>query len=80
MSPPHDPTPYRITDLSVAAFLLTRGHPLIGVEREGTRITFLFNVAEREVLKFFADDTLVPARKLLDALKNLKGITKGGGR
>jgi uncharacterized protein DUF5659 len=80
MSPPN-PSRQRITDLNLAAFLLARGCKLIGVESGGSsRVAFLFEVPEAEILAFYSDETLVPPRKLLDALKNLKGITQQEGR
>lgn len=78
MSPPNTAA-QRITDLNLAAFLLALGYRLLDVE-PGARVTFLFDAPDTTVLAFYAEDTLVPARKLLDALKNLKGITQGGRR
>ncbi len=70
----------RISDINVAAFLLAKGHPLVDFQA-GPRSEFIFeSVPEREVLSYYGDEDQVSARKLLDALKNLKGLIVGVGR
>lgn len=70
-----------ISDLHLAAFLLTKGFPLLGVEGSPGRREFLFPKVPPEVItSFYGGDDQVSARTLLDALRNLRGLLAQGGR
>jgi hypothetical protein len=67
----------RVSDISLAAYLLARGHPLRDF-KAGGRVEFVFaDVPEQVVLAFYGGEDQVSARQILDALKNLKGLIVG---
>jgi len=67
----------RISDLNLAAFLLAKGHNLVRFQG-GPRAEFVFSdVPEQAILAYYGQGDEVSARKLLDALKNLKGLLQG---
>jgi len=69
---------YSTSDLSVASVLLSAGHELLEIEREGVgprpRLKFIFaNVDVQATLIVFGNDTReVKARTLLDNYRNLR--------
>ena len=67
-----------ISDLGAAAYLLTKGYPLVDLKR-GARgyATFIFEVHEEVLLGYLRDDDPVPPRKFLDSLRALKGLAMG---
>ena len=65
------------TDLGCAAFLMTRGHPLLKVERgAGGRCTFRFPAAAREIAQGFYAGAQVPARAFANSLRDLKTLIR----
>jgi len=66
----------RITDLNIAAFLLAKGYQLLDFQ-PGHRATFVFDAPQQVIASYFSDDDLVNARRLLDALRGLKGLVAG---
>jgi len=65
------------TDLSCAAFLMARGHPLLGTERQLTgRCVFTFPAAAREDAVAFYASAQVPARAFANALRDLKTMIR----
>ncbi len=72
------PSIREISDLGAAAYLLTKGYPLVDLKR-GARgyATFVFAVDEGVLLGYLRDDDLVPPRKFLDSLRALKGLASG---
>jgi hypothetical protein len=65
------------TDLSCAAFLMARGHPLLRVERQPSgRCVFHFPAAAREDAQGFYAGAQVPARGFANALRDLKTLTR----
>ncbi len=83
-NPPKDPaSPRKITDLNVSCFVMARGYRLIKFE-PGSRGVFTFDVPESVILDFFQEgNDLISARRLLDAMRNLKGLLhshSAGGR
>lgn len=72
--------PYTTTDLNIAAYLLATDHPLLGLDGSPGQRSFTFgNVTEEEVAAFFAG-AKVDARKVLGALRDLKGLLTQGRR
>jgi hypothetical protein len=67
------PDAYRETDVAVVAFLLARGHHLLGLEPAGhAQAAFLFpSGAEADVAAYFAG-AAVPAVTYAKALKSAK--------
>lgn len=66
----------RVSDLQLAASLLARDFKLLGVEGPLGRKDFIFeNVPESAVLAFYQGTDALPARKLFDAHRTLKGLT-----
>lgn len=67
----------RISDLALAAYLLARDYPLVDVEGPcGGRRNFIFADVPKDVLvAFYSGQVSVDARKLLGALRDLKGLT-----
>jgi hypothetical protein len=72
------PSAFRTTDLSLSAFLRTRGHPLLRMEREGDRGIFVFADTEElreDVLRWGNDKpVLLAARVFINILRDLKGM------
>jgi hypothetical protein len=66
--------PKRITDLNLAAALVAQDFPLTGVEGPPHRRIFLIDAAEHAIFDFYAGRDAISSRKLLDALRNLKGL------
>ena len=65
------------TDLSCAAFLMARGHPLLRAERQpGGRCVFHFPAAARDEAQSFYAGAQVPARAFANALRDLKTLTR----
>ncbi len=64
-----------VNDLHLASYLLTLGHSLVRIEGPTHRVVFVFdNVPADVVLSFFREDATVNPRRLLDSLRNLKGL------
>jgi hypothetical protein len=68
-------TDFETSDLSLAAFLVSRGHALLRVEGQG-RKTFSFPVEAREQAEKFYQGATVPARAFANALKDLKALIR----
>ena len=69
--------PTRITDLALAAYLTVLDYQLVGIEGPcGGRREFIFaDVPKDVVVAFYSGKVPVDARKLLGALRDLKGLT-----
>lgn len=64
----------QVSDIHLASFLLARDFRLARIEGE-RRKTFVFlDVPSEKVTDFYSDKDSVSARRLLDALRNLKGF------
>jgi len=77
---PRDPKkPYRTSDLYFAAYLKVAAVPLLGKEREGKRVFFLFedmgssNMRELKD-QYMTDRAKVPALSYAQAVKALKAL------
>ena len=71
---------FSTTDINLAAFLLATDHPLRRLHGPPGRQVFIFgNVNPDEVTSFYSGAT-VDARKVLGALRDLKGLLAQGGR
>ena len=69
--------PRCISDINLAAYCLAREYRLADFKK-GPRSEFIFqDVPEEVILSYYGGDDQISARKLLDALKNLKGILAG---
>jgi hypothetical protein len=65
------------TDLSCAAFLMARGHPLLRTERQPNgRCVFTFPAVARDDAHSFYAGAQVPARGFANALRDLKALTR----
>jgi hypothetical protein len=66
---------YETSDLTVAAFLLAHGRPLIRVGGDrGSRRTFVFAASERDLAETFYIGASVPARAFSNATRDLKSL------
>jgi hypothetical protein len=64
-----------VGDLHLASYVLALGYSLVRIEGPPHRIIFIFsNVSEQLIISFFREDATVNPRKLLDALRNLRGL------
>lgn len=59
-------------DLHAAAFMLTKGFPLIRLERVGRRFAFLFGPEAHEAAQEYRNSGTVVARDYAQALKQIK--------
>jgi hypothetical protein len=68
---------FQTTDLSLAAFLLSRGHALLHVGSVGGgRRVFSFPIAVRNEAQAFYQNAAVPARAFANALRDLKALIR----
>ena len=72
-------TAYRTSDLYYAAYLKVAGVPLLGKDREGSRVVFLFEDQGPHAMRslknqYFSDQARVPALSFTQALRALKGM------
>ena len=70
---------FSTTDLYYSAFLKASGIPMTRVDRNGKRLTFVFdaslhNLAELQRKWWGGKEDLVSARAYADEIKNLKGL------
>ena len=71
---------FSTTDIHLAAYLLATDHPLHRLNGPPGQRTFVFgNVADQDVRGFYAGAPS-DARKVLGALRDLKGLLVQGGR
>lgn len=79
-------TAYRTADLYYAAYLRVAGVPFLGTERDGKRVTFLFEDAGTTIsdLKrgYFTDGARVPALSYVQMIREMKSLVfrAGGSR
>ncbi len=64
----------RVNDLHVACYLLAKGRRLVRVEGPYSRRGMVFLASDQDILEFYDDQTTINPRRLLDAMKNLKGM------
>lgn len=65
-----------LRDMGLVAALVTAGFPVVRTENKQQRIWFVFQDTERlqiTITQYWANELNVPARKLADNLKMLKG-------
>jgi len=77
------PAEFATNDLATASFLVTREVPLLRVDWEGSRASFIFPDSARETarLLFVPGQDLVPARRFHQTMRELRGLARGeGGR
>jgi len=64
----------QVNDIHLASFLMAKDFRLRRIEGE-RRKTFIFvDVPPEKITEFYSDQDTVSARRLLDALRNLKGF------
>lgn len=64
----------RTTDIGLAAALVAAGHRIIRIESDGMKGTFFFDQeAAEDISRYFDGDLTVPARKMFEEIKILKG-------
>ncbi len=69
------PKETRVSDLQLGAYLLAKEYLIIRIEGASPRTEFIFaDVPEEVVLSFYQENSTVNPRKILDALRNLKGL------
>jgi hypothetical protein len=72
------PYVFRTTDLSLSAFLRTKGHRLLSMERDQNKGVFVFADTQelREDVLRWGNDTpvLLAARVFINTLRDLKGM------
>ena len=71
---------YRTSDIYFAAYLKVAGARLVGTEREGRRVFFIFEdqgpIAMRQLKgAYFADSAKVNVLSFVQAIKHMKGLT-----
>lgn len=71
---------YKTTDLYYAAYLKVAGVPFRGAEREGGRVTFLFEDQSSLVMRdlrtaYFTDTAKVAPLMFVQAIKTMKALT-----
>ena len=72
--------PYKTTDLYYAAYLKVAGVQFRGIEREGGRVTFLFDDQGPLVMRdlrtvYFTDAAKVAPLAFVQAIKAMKSLT-----
>lgn len=72
--------PFTVSDLNLAAYLLATDHPLLRLEGPAGRRNFVFDNVNPEAVTSFYAGARVEARKLLGALRDLKGLVAQEGR
>ena len=80
-----NPPPYRVTDLYLATFLRCQGLSFLTTEKEGRRITFVFEGREdiEEIVRRYFNNSLVKVQDFKGALRDFKQIVfeaREGGR
>lgn len=72
----HEDQTLGVHDINHAAFLLTRGHRIARISREGSVVCWHFkdqyNVAARDIQDFINGDAWGDCKQFSDALKTLK--------
>lgn len=72
--------PFTASDLHLAAYLLATDHPLLRLEGPPGRRSFVFDRVSPEIVTDFYSGAKVDARRLLGALRDLKGLVAQEGR
>ncbi|MBI4589994.1 MAG: hypothetical protein HY725_14265 [Candidatus Rokubacteria bacterium] len=67
---------YQTADLNCAAFLMSQGHALLSVDREGSRCTFHYPPEAREDSQAFYRNAPTPARAFANAIRDLKALIR----
>jgi hypothetical protein len=71
---------FSTTDIHLAAYLLATDHPLRRLEGRVGQRAFVFGEATQAVVSAFYAGAKVDARKLLGALRDLRGLLAQEGR
>jgi hypothetical protein len=75
-----DTNVYSTDHIYVAAYLVCRGHEVVGTRGNGSRVSFIFNISAElssDVASFLADG-VIPARHFSFELLKLKRMLYGG--
>ena len=75
-----DKNVYLTDHLYVAAYLVCRGHGVIGTRGTGSRVSFIFNQSPElsDAVASFLTDGVIPARHFSFELLKLKRMIHGG--
>jgi hypothetical protein len=68
----------KVSDLCLAAFLMAKDYPLVGVSGpKGGRREFLFDeIPEAVIMGYYGNDALIQPRKLFNAFQDLRSLVK----
>jgi hypothetical protein len=82
MMPTISTAEFQTSDLGVAAFLVAKALPLLRVDHGSERAVFVFPADAALVARTFhlRGSNLVDARGFHAALRELRGLARGGGR
>jgi hypothetical protein len=69
-------TEHRTSDLSLAAYLLARGYPLLGTGGDARRRVFAFPAGVEDDAKAYYAGASVGARAFANALRDLKTLIR----
>ncbi len=67
-------------DLNLAAYLMASDHPFQGTQGTNGKLAFLFGEVSADQVNAYYSGAEISARKLLDALRNLKSILAMAGQ
>ncbi len=70
---------FSTSDINLASWLLATDHPLRRLNGPPGRQTFIFGNVKPEDVTDFYSGAMVDARKVLGALRDLKGLLAQGG-
>jgi len=70
-------TTFTTTDPHVAAYLLTKGYPLIRLDEAGMWKRFVFDETAHHDAEAFNADAPIPARSFVRRLRDVRGFLRG---
>lgn len=66
----------QISDVSLASYLRAKNYKIGNVRPDGRRTVWTFEaVPEAEILAYYNGTAVLPARELLNALREMKGLS-----
>ena len=69
------PKEVSISDLHLASYLMALGYSLVKIEGPSHRTLFVFaDVPQEIIFSFYQEEAAVNPRKILDSLRNLRGL------
>jgi hypothetical protein len=67
-------SPYKTSELEIAAFLKTRGHRLVAAKLDGRFVSFEFDPAASADVPSYFSGAETPARDLFEAHRSLRAL------